>query len=55
MLTAVWHMLSDNTDYQDLGGDYFLHRDPDRERRRAITALNRLGYTVTLNPIETAA
>jgi transposase len=55
ILTSVWHMLSDNTDYQDLGPDYFLHRDPDRERRRAITALNRLGYTVTLNPIQTAA
>lgn len=55
MLTSVWHMLSINTDYQDLGGDYFLRRDPDRERRRAITALNKLGYTVTLNPIQTAA
>lgn len=55
MLTAVWHMLSNNTDYQDLGGDHFVRRDPDRERRRAITTLNKLGYTVTLNPIETAA
>ena len=55
MLTAVWHLLSDGTDYHDLGGDYFLHRDPDRERRRAITALNKLGYTVTLNPIQTTA
>jgi transposase len=52
ILTSVWHMLTTNTDYQDLGGDYFLHRDPERERRRAITALNKLGYTVTLNPIE---
>jgi transposase len=55
MLTSVWHMLSTNTDYHDLGGDYFLRRDPDRERRRAITALNKLGYTVTLNPIQAAA
>ena len=36
----------------DLGPDFFLRRDPDRERRRAIAALNKLGYTVTLNPIE---
>lgn len=55
MLTSIWHMLSNGTDHQDLGGDYFLRRDPDRERRRAITALNKLGYTVTLNPIQTAA
>ncbi len=52
ILTSVWHMLSANTDYHDLGSDYFLRRDPERERRRAIAALNKLGYTVTLNPIE---
>jgi transposase len=55
LLPSIWHMLSNGADHQDLGGDYFLRRDPDRERRRAITALNRLGYTVTLNPIQTAA
>jgi hypothetical protein len=43
-----------NTDYRDLGGDYFLRRDPDRERRRAITALNKLGYALTINPTEPA-
>jgi transposase len=52
ILVSVWHMLSGNTTYQDLGADYFLRRDPERERRRAIAALNKLGYTVTLNPIE---
>lgn len=52
ILISVWHMLSDNADYHDLGADHFLRRDPDRERRRAIAALNKLGYTVTLNPIE---
>ena len=45
-------MLSSNTTYQDLGADYFLRRDPARERRRAIAALNKLGYTLTLNPIK---
>jgi transposase len=55
MLTAVWHMLSNDTEYHDLGGDYYLRRDPDRERRRAVSALNKLGYAVTLNPIQTTA
>jgi transposase len=55
ILVSVWHILSANTDYQDLGTDYFLRHDPERERRRAITALNKLGYTVTLNPIEATA
>jgi len=52
ILTSVWHMLTTGAGYQDLGADHFLRRDPERERRRAITALNKLGYTVTLNPIE---
>jgi transposase len=52
ILSAAWHMLSTQRDYQDLGADHFTKLDPERARRRAITALNRLGYTVTLNPIE---
>jgi hypothetical protein len=54
IITAVWHMLSANAAYRDLGGDHYLRRDPDRARHRAIRALNQLGYTVTLNPIEGA-
>jgi transposase len=53
ILVSVWHMLSEDTDYRDIGADHFLRRDPERERRRAIATLNKLGYTVTLNPIET--
>jgi transposase len=55
IITAIWHMLTDHTPYQDLGGTYFAQRDPERATRRAITQLNQLGYTVTLNPIEGAA
>jgi len=55
ILTAVWHILSANTDYHDLGGDHHIRRNPDRARHRAIQALNQLGYTVTLNPIQAAA
>lgn len=32
-----------------------FQRHPDRARHRAIQALNQLGYTVTLNPIQGAA
>jgi len=55
IITAIWHMLTDNVPYQDLGGTYFAQRDPERATRRAITALNQLGYTVTLNPRGDAA
>ncbi|MGW3563326.1 transposase, partial [Streptomyces sp. NPDC000941] len=55
IITAIWHMLTDNVSYQELGGSYFTQRDPERATRRAIGQLNQLGYTVTLNPRETAA
>ncbi|MCH0570849.1 IS110 family transposase [Streptomyces sp. MUM 136J] len=55
IITAIWHMLTDHVPYHELGGTYFVQRDPERATRRAITALNQLGYTVTLNPIEDAA
>ncbi|MGW1909630.1 IS110 family transposase [Streptomyces sp. NPDC002076] len=55
IITAIWHMLTDNVPYHELGGTYFAQRDPERATRRAITALNQLGYTVTLHPIEDAA
>ncbi|MCQ8836125.1 IS110 family transposase, partial [Streptomyces samsunensis] len=53
--TAIWHMLTDNVAYQELGSAYFTQRDPERATRRAINQLNQLGYTVTLNPRENAA
>ncbi|WP_131770234.1 IS110 family transposase [Candidatus Protofrankia californiensis] len=54
-LTAVWHMLTNDTDYQDLGGDYFTRRDPERALRRLTHQANTLGYTVRFDPIPEAA
>jgi hypothetical protein len=54
VLTGVWHVLSEDVDYQELGGDYFARRDPERATRRAVQARDVLGYTVTLNPIAAA-
>jgi transposase len=52
LLVTSWHMLTTNTAYHNLGGDYFINRDnPDHRRRRAVTTLERLGYHVTLDPI----
>jgi transposase len=48
ILTAIWHMLSTGELYRDLGGDYFNRRDPQRQTRRLIAQLERLGHTVTL-------
>jgi hypothetical protein len=30
ILVIAWHLLSDDCDYADLGGDYFVRRDADR-------------------------
>ncbi|WP_234327967.1 transposase [Streptomyces sp. NRRL F-2664] len=55
IITAIWHMLTTHKPYAELGGSYFTQRDTERATRRAITQLNQLGYTVTLNPMETTA
>jgi transposase len=48
ILTAVWHMLQTGETYTDPGGDFFARRDPERTRKRLVTQLERLGYTVTV-------
>jgi transposase len=50
ILETIWHMASTNTPYHDLGGDYFLRRDPARATRRALAQLQHLGYDITLTP-----
>jgi transposase len=51
ILVIAWHLLADNSDYQDLGGDYFIRRDTDRQRQRAVAQLQALGYRVALEPL----
>ena len=50
ILVIAWHLLTDNCDYQDLGGDYFVRRDAERQRQRAVAQLQALGYRVVLEP-----
>ena len=51
ILTAVWHILTEDVDYQDLGGDFFTKRDPERTMRRITRQANALGLTVRFDPI----
>jgi transposase len=53
IVTSVYHLL-DNPEavYQDLGGDYFLNRNEEAVRRRAIKHLETLGYQVSLTEAE---
>ncbi len=54
ILTAVWHMFTDDVDYADLGGDYFARLDPERAMRRIVRQANMLGFTVRFDPIQAA-
>jgi transposase len=54
ILTAVWHMLTHDTDYHDLGADYFTRRDPQRALQRITRQANALGFTVRFDPIPAA-
>jgi transposase len=48
ILTAIWHMLTDGTYYQDPGPDYYSRRTTTQRTTRAIHELTSLGYTITL-------
>ncbi len=52
ILVISWHLLTNNCDYQDLGGDWFArHADPDKRRDHLIHQLHDLGYGVTLTKV----
>ena len=56
LLDLVWHLLSTGEQFTDLGADYFQKRhDPERETRRLVRQLERLGHRVTLASAPTAA
>lgn len=50
ILTATWHMLVNGEVYQDPGADYYLKRDPQQAKARALRQLESLGFDVTLTP-----
>jgi len=48
ILIAYWHMFTTGEIYNDLGGDYYQRRHPQRQIRRLVQQLERLGQHVTL-------
>jgi transposase len=48
ILGAIWHMLVTGETHRDLGGDHFTNRDPERQTRRLVKQLERLGHHATL-------
>ena len=52
ILVAAWHILTTDTDYDDLGGDWFARKVNHGHRRaQAIPNLHDLGYQVTLERV----
>jgi transposase len=54
ILIAVWHMLTNDVDYTDLGGDYSPDYSPDSAMRRIVCQADALGFTVRFDPIQAA-
>lgn len=49
ILDICWHLLTNNCDHNDLGGDWFRKPvDHDKQRDKLIGQLHELGYRVTL-------
>jgi len=48
IIVACWHMLTTGELYNDAGGDYFTRLDPDKQTRRLVAQLERLGHVVAL-------
>ena len=46
MLTAIYYMLRDGTEFQDLGSQYFTQHDKDQIAKRLLRRLRELGVEV---------
>jgi transposase len=55
ILTLTWQLLSTDQPYRDPGPTRLHQHDQDLARRRAIRQLERLGHSVTLQPLPQAA
>ncbi len=56
ILIVVYHLLANpEAVYTELGADYFSTRNVEREQRRAVQKLEKLGFAVTLTPALPAA
>ena len=50
LLVIVYHVLADEKDYEELGGNYFDEWDRQAVQKRLVRRLEKLGYEVMLTP-----
>lgn len=55
MLTAIFHMLKDGTQHQDLGAGHFDSRSTEVKAKRLVAQLAKLGFQAQLQPLAEAA
>lgn len=55
LLVIVYHVLAEERDYQELGGNYFDEWDRQVVQKQLVRRLEKLGYQVTLAPTPPAA
>jgi len=51
MLTAIWHMLRNGTQWRELGATYFDRADAKKTAARLIRRLQQIGYAVQVTPV----
>lgn len=51
MLTAIWYILRNGTEWQELGGGYFDRTDAKKSATRLIRRLQQIGYVVHATPV----
>ena len=50
LLTIVYQLLAHEEEYQELGGTYLDHLDQERQEKRLVRQLEKLGFAVVLTP-----
>jgi transposase len=55
IVVSIYHMLTRQEPYHDLGADYFERRQPEAQVKRLTRQIEKLGYTVTVTPPAAAA
>ena len=55
ILVSIYHMLAEERDYADLGGNFFDERERERVQRRLVRRLEHLGLKVTVEPAHASA
>ena len=51
----IYHILTERKPYHELGGTYFDQREREQVERRLVRRLERLGYSVSLQPADSIA